>query len=240
MSPPKRNVTSSGKSSTKSESAAAGDLSCTKEVSAKPTVPSVPQLISVVERELKGFPWRVKVRREVSPHKLLAFLVTKLLLTDASGGLSFEETLAAIECYHVLKEKSVKDKGYAEKHLTGLRLVEEVLRTALDPETFPLQLRWSRKMEDDDFSELGAYYIGRRNYGSQSGQYLWKTAFRVIYANLEKPIYFPPKRWMGVGHRDSGLLRDPGYDGSPSWQETFKCLTPLSELQDELMDVDTN
>jgi len=29
----------------------------------------------------------------------------------------------------------------------------------------------------------------------------------------------PPKRFVGVGYRDSGQCRDPAWDASPSWQE---------------------
>jgi hypothetical protein len=56
-----------------------------------------------------------------------------------------------------------------------------------------------------------AYYGWLNTVGALSG------ALRSINRALRKKA--PPKKWMGVGYRDTGTARDPATDASPTWQE---------------------
>jgi len=56
-----------------------------------------------------------------------------------------------------------------------------------------------------------AYFGWLKNFGQL--RRCFKSINRALW---KKP---QPKRWMGVGHRDTGTARDPAYDASPSWQE---------------------
>lgn len=184
----------------------------------------------------RGFPWELILQRNVKHFKLLSFLTTKLLLSPETGGLSFDETVALFGCYHTVKEKMTKDPTFREKHFLELAFLEDVLRKIDGSNEFPLALRWSRQIEDTELSDLGTLFLGRRGYSSQHGQLLWRKAFSVRYRFQEFPRQFAPKRWMGVGHRDSGGLRVPGYDASPRWQDVYKCLLSPAELADEILE----
>lgn len=58
---------------------------------------------------------------------------------------------------------------------------------------------------------------------SPHAYYGWKTTFRIErffrFTNRALRSPAPPRRFVGVGYRDSGHRRDPAFDGSPSWQE---------------------
>lgn len=184
-----------------------------------------------------GFPWRVKLSKGVSKTKLISFLVSKLFHSEKTAGLCFDEVVVLFHLFLDIEEKASKDKGFRATYAFQLNMLEAMLLEIESQEVFPIEVKWKELVTENELiRELPGLFIPWSTYCSQAGQKLWQRSFKVIYRYQEADQVFPPKRWMGIGHRDSGGRRDPGYDASPHWREVFKELCSFAELADEESD----
>lgn len=132
------------------------------------------------------------------------------LVYDAVG-MSAEEMIALFELNERLGKKMSEDPGFQDKH-GNLFETSNVLLRKLKVQRYPYlpppQLR--KEMQDT----FGALLPSAHDYFGWSRDPKRRVAVSITTSSaLPPPKKLPPKRYIGVGYKDSGNRRDPAIDG---------------------------
>lgn len=153
---------------------------------------------------------RVYCKRKDVPREL-RFLFSKLVWEEE--GLSEDELHIILDLYLRFLEMSCKDQNYRiwVKPLKEAKPIFEGLRSG---QSKSKGLKNKFLMVDRSITGLilnPHAYFGMKHQS--------RIGAAKLVSNPPRKRRLPPKRFIGVGYRDKGNLRDKSYDGHPKWQE---------------------
>jgi hypothetical protein len=170
-----------------------------------------------LEKKLKGG-YKVIYRAGSKRITILRFLLAKMVYD--SDGLGLDEFLVSYDLFMYADGKCQSDQTFKEKYGDWLFTVSELLQQMSECRTFPIRPnRESREI-------LGKFLVpllpSQHAYFGYKKQTKIVNSFRIQFRNpLITPKAFPLKRYIGVGYRDKGHLKNKAVDGSPSWQDVW-------------------
>jgi hypothetical protein len=184
----------------------------------KDPVPSATILkTNELEKKLKGG-YKVVYRAGSKRITILRFLLAKMVYD--SDGLGLDEFLVVYDLFMYADGKSANDQTFREKYGDWLFTVSELLQQMSDCRTFPI--RPNRESRELLGKGLNPLLPSQHAYFGYKKQPRISNSFRIQFRNpLITPKAYPPKRFIGVGYRDKGHLKNKAVDGSPSWQEVW-------------------
>jgi hypothetical protein len=131
---------------------------------------------------------------------------------------TIDEVLVLYDNLLHLEVLSLKDPGFRKRYGKNLEslsilLINSRISESLTQQTMFNFIKKLRTSLTDD------WFIPPRNISLV--EYHMKSAYKIVPTKLPgvPQNQLPPKRWIGVGYRDKGTLRNSAKDGSPSWQE---------------------
>jgi hypothetical protein len=144
------------------------------------------------------------------------------------------EYLVLFQCQENLRREfpSPTYFSYAKKQLINLLDVLEYLLKWNSSSKTPWQ---SIRDQIHIFMRMRVLPSGHDHFGWRGTWDVERFLVRINRNLRKKP---PEKRWMGVGHRDTGTAREVSFDASPHWSEVRTKMTSLdfssaSELLEE-------
>jgi hypothetical protein len=157
--------------------------------------------------------WELK--RKPSPSeafRLARFLTTKHCLVGRRRQLSFTDRMVLLEALEVLRTKK------SEQMLLQRSREWSALKIALDITLFSLDREFSQSEE-----RAIRYLISIDHFLDPHTFFGWQ-GFGLVEMFIRKKVpprtqRLPPKRFIGVGYRDTGTCRNVAEDGTPRWQE---------------------
>lgn len=82
-----------------------------------------------------------------------------------------------------------------------------------------------------DISKHAKFLVEKHCLPSAHAYFGWVKSHKISSylkrTNRDLRRNSPPKRFIGVGYKDTGQCRDVSYDGSPSWQEVASGMPPV-------------
>lgn len=169
--------------------------------------------------------FKVKVRKGVRKISVLRFLLGKLRW---EGTLSMEDYLVLFELYYLVREE--RDPHFLAKYEKSLSDLTELLGEMVDFRTFPVRVRWNE--EDLEVNPLQLIPTASSYFGMR-GQRVIRESYCIQLNRRLLPQRLPPKRFIGVGYRDKGTLKNLAYDGSPHWKEVARYNSERERLEEE-------
>lgn len=157
----------------------------------------------------------VRYGRKLKRVSLQRYIVSKIvyephLITDQDLIVLFDNQIW-------LEGKCLKDHDFNKKfgktlEVISILLKEVNLSKGLSPKAL-IRLSSRIRTRTDEFQ------VPARNYASYKARF--SGLFSIVPAKQPgvPKKFLPPKKVIGLGYRDKGTMRDPGKDGSPSWQE---------------------
>jgi len=182
----------------------------------------------------KTISWDVRKIPPKESFHILKNLLVKAVESDVFPSLDEAEYLVLFQCHENLTREfpSPTYFSYAKKQLINLLDVTECL------------LKWnsSSKTKWQMIRDQITIFKKMKVLPSGCAHFGWRGTWNVerflvrINRNLRRKS--PERRWMGVGHRDTGTARDVSYDASPHWSEVRTKMTSMdfstaSELLEE-------
>lgn len=163
---------------------------------------------------VKGL-FQLAYSRNVKRVTLQRFLVTKIAYFKEE--VTFQDALVLYDNLLWLQDKCEQDEAFCSKFGSDLESLAKHLKSLrFNERAFPKTIE---KLSSKLRVELKGFLYPKRNYLQIQNRLRNAYQFRN-YKALGKPIdQLPPKTYIGKGYRDKGTARDPGRDGSPSWQE---------------------
>lgn len=167
---------------------------------AKQSGSHVTPIPETVEERLRKESWKVSY-----PNKgLRTITLMRMLLSKAVYvGVSLEEHIVLSDLIDKLEEK--RDPNFASKHLNLFRFAEQLLVKLAGLQAYP-----SKPIKDfletdkvPEFLPSMHAFFGWHTTQWKNGRSPW----RIVFTNPLFPKRLPPKRWMGVGHRDNSHCR---------------------------------
>jgi hypothetical protein len=155
-------------------------------------------------------PWRVYCKRKDVPREF-RFLFSKLVWEEK--GLVDEEVKILFDLYLKFEDLANKDANYAV-WVKPLKEAKPIMRKVRVNVSKNQGLRNEFLRVDRSVTGL---ILDSHGYFGMKGQERLGTA--KLVQNPPRKRRLPPKRFIGVGYKDKGNLRDKSYDGTPSWEE---------------------
>jgi hypothetical protein len=182
-----------------------------------------------LEKKLKGG-YKVIYRAGSKRITILRFLLAKMVYD--SSGLGLEDFLVMYDLFMYADQKCQSDKHFEEKYGDWLFTVSGLLQQMSDQRVFPIR----PDTESRTLLEKGLIPLlpsQHAYFGLKKQPRIWNS-FRIQFRNpLITPKAFPLKRYIGVGYRDKGHLKNKAVDGSPSWQDVWD--SKKHQIQEEAL-----
>jgi hypothetical protein len=185
-------------------------------------IPEPPQASLRKPLQLSGV--RILYKRGIRRITLQRLICSRLCQKGTKSTL--DEILVLYDNLLHLETLSLRDKGFRKRFgknleslsilLSNSRISENLTHTKM--KNF---IKTMRKVLTKD------WFIPDRNIPLV--EYHLRLAFKITPTKLPgvPQRQLPPKRWIGVGYRDKGTLRNQAKDGSPSWQEVAMSIKVL-------------
>lgn len=160
--------------------------------------------------------FRILISKKVRKITLTRSIVSKIVFEEEK--VTLVDLLTLYQNQLDLEDLVQRDPNFRKKFGSSLEDLTKILTEARIPRdsvdsNFVLRLKL--KLID----QLSEFLIPERNW-----KHSYKQAMRFVSLLPRKDLgidlrKFPPKKFIGKGYTDKGTRRDPGYDGSPTWQE---------------------
>lgn len=159
---------------------------------------------------------RVLYKRGIRRITLQRLICSRMIQNGTN--CTIDEVLVLYDNQLHLEVLSLKDPGFRKRFGKNLKSLSFLLTNSRISESLTRQRMFNfiKKLRT---SLTDDWFIPLRNIPLV--EYHMKSAYKIVPTKLpgvpQKQL--PPKRWIGVGYRDKGTLRNSAKDGSPSWQE---------------------
>lgn len=170
----------------------------------------------------------MKYREDVKKVVLYRYLVSKIVYDKE--GLGLPEWIALHDLHYLLTGSS--DLNFLRKYDELFNFVElHILPAVKDVREFPVHL----KQEHGTASDLEAlkFFPSRSAYFGLRNDEKITSAITLRLRRALPPQHLPAKRYIGVGYRDHGCMKDVAKDGSPHWTEVSRYFSNLERIEEE-------
>jgi hypothetical protein len=168
----------------------------------------------------------VVFNKQVKSITVFRYLLAKVAFDPE--GLSLDGYLALMDLYMKLVEH--KDPNFQNKYGGWLITIQPFLVKLSGAQVFPVVIL-DKKNQEELGSHLQPFLPSPRAYFGMKENVNMRNCYRLVVNNPLKPLKkLPPKRYIGVGYKDHGALKDRARDGSPDWREVAM-VNYASELQ---------
>jgi hypothetical protein len=160
--------------------------------------------------------YRVIFKKGSKRITIYRFILAKIV--HDPDGLGIEDLLALFELNVYLDRKSQTDEQFHEKYHLWLNTIDTFIEKLSQFKVFPIRLGQIDKLNLE--KALVPFLPSSRAYFGYKKQPRIYDSYRILLRNpLKAPKKLPSKRYIGVGYRDKGSLKNTAIDGSPHWKE---------------------
>ena len=143
---------------------------------------------------------------------IFRFLVSKFLYSGEA--YSDSEKIILFTVWERMVLKGSRDKKYQAKHGYHLYLVRSLIQSLGTLSWNSERTATFRQSMLECYSHSRTYFSGYMYFGLLKDE----SSMFSVHVSHRQPRRVKPKRFVGVGYNDHGMLGNKAYDGSPGWQ----------------------